>query len=68
MFQTKAAIGLDLIDQAKAWGVRQACGRGRRRVRFAMEVVEPRGLHVVPVSKRPFLPMPDALRRWAAWC
>jgi SRSO17 transposase len=24
-FQTKAAIGLDLIDQATAWGVRHAC-------------------------------------------
>lgn len=24
-FQTKAAIGLDLIDQANAWGVRHAC-------------------------------------------
>jgi len=25
LFQTKAAIGLDVIDQANAWGVRHAC-------------------------------------------
>ena len=81
-FQTKAAIGLDLIDQANAWGVRHACvvaDAGYGDDPGFLNGLETRGEHYVVAVRANFsvvlsrqaaaeIERGDALlRRWPRW-